>query len=119
VPPPACQVGPVAGAGFGDDVGAAATGTLTAGSSTGLGAGSASGLAPCGLAAVPTTVASGEASNLTWSTANPTTCTASRGWTGTKNTSGTQSTGNLTATTTYTLTCTGAGGSSTAGRPHR
>ena len=31
MPPPACQVGPIAGAGFGDDVGVAATGTLTAG----------------------------------------------------------------------------------------
>jgi hypothetical protein len=57
-------------------------------------------------------VASGEASTLTWSSTNATTCTASSGgWSGTKATSGSQSTGALTASGNYTLTCTGAGGS--------
>jgi hypothetical protein len=56
-------------------------------------------------------VASGAASTLTWSSTNATTCTASSGWSGTKATSGSQSTGALTASGNYTLTCTGAGGS--------
>lgn len=58
----------------------------------------------------PTSVQSGSASTLTWSTTNATSCTASGGWTGSKATSGSQSTGNLTATKSYTLQCTGAGG---------
>ena len=64
------------------------------------------------LAANPTSVASGSASTLTWSSTNATSCTASGGWSGTKATSGSQSTGPLTATTTYSLSCTGVGGTS-------
>ena len=41
----------------------------------------------------------------------PNACTASGGWSGTKATSGSQSTGTLTQDTGYTLTCTGGGGS--------
>ena len=64
------------------------------------------------LSASPTNVASGAASNLTWSSTNATSCTASGAWSGTKATSGSASTGPLTApTSTFTLTCTGAGGS--------
>jgi hypothetical protein len=59
----------------------------------------------------PSTIASGSASILTWSSTNATACTASGGWSGTLAPSGSQSTGALSASTTYTLSCTGAGGS--------
>jgi hypothetical protein len=59
----------------------------------------------------PSTIASGSASILTWSSINATACTASGGWSGTLATSGSQSTGALSASTTYTLSCTGIGGS--------
>ena len=68
------------------------------------------------LVASPTSIASGAASTLTWSSTNATACTASGGWSGALATSGTQSTGALTATTTYTLVCTGAGGTSLAAK---
>jgi hypothetical protein len=58
----------------------------------------------------PASVASGEASTLTWSSTNATSCTASNGWTGSKPTQGTESTGALSATRTFALACTGAGG---------
>lgn len=58
----------------------------------------------------PTSIAYNDASILTWSTTNATSCTASGSWTGAKATSGSESTGNLTSTRTYTLTCTGPGG---------
>ncbi len=62
------------------------------------------------LAANPASVSSGSASQLTWSTSNATTCTASGGWSGSRATSGTESTGPLTTTTSFTLACSGAGG---------
>ncbi len=65
------------------------------------------------LTANPTTVPSGSASVLTWSSANATSCAAFNGWTGSKALSGTESTGALTSGRTYTLTCTGPGGSVT------
>jgi hypothetical protein len=65
------------------------------------------------LAASPSTVTSGTASNLTWSSTNTTSCTASGSWSGNKPLSGSSSTGNLTASSTYTLTCAGVGGSVT------
>lgn len=54
------------------------------------------------------------ATTLTWTTgSSPTSCTASLGWSGSKNIAGdTQSTGNLTATTTFNIQCSNAGGSS-------
>ena len=61
--------------------------------------------------ASPLTVDEGGASTLTWSATNADSCSASGGWTGDRNTSGTVSTGPLTAGTTFSLTCTGAGGS--------
>lgn len=64
------------------------------------------------LTANPTTIVSGNASTLTWSSTNATACTAGNGWTGSKTTSGSQSTGALTANRTYTLVCTGPGGTS-------
>ena len=59
----------------------------------------------------PSSIDTGSASTLSWSAANATSCTASGGWSGSKATSGTQSTGALTANASYTLTCTGTGGS--------
>lgn len=68
------------------------------------------------LAATPATVASGAASQLTWSSTSATACTASGGWSGPKATSGTQSTGNLATTTTFSLTCNGPGGQGSRSR---
>jgi len=61
--------------------------------------------------ATPTTVTSGSASTLAWTSTNATGCTATGGWSGSKATSGSQSTGALTTNTTFVLDCTGAGGS--------
>jgi len=66
------------------------------------------------LTATPSTVASGAASTLNWSSTNATTCTASGGWSGARATSGSSSTGALTAATTFALACTGQGGSTSA-----
>ena len=66
------------------------------------------------LTANPLTVTSGGSSQLTWSSTNATSCTASGAWSGSKATSGSQSTGALTMLSIYTLSCTGAGGSAQA-----
>jgi hypothetical protein len=63
------------------------------------------------ISASPTAVISGSSSTLSWSSTNATSCTASGAWSGTKTSSGTQSTGDLTKTSSYTLSCTGLGGS--------
>jgi hypothetical protein len=62
------------------------------------------------LSATPTSVNSGGSTQLSWTTANATSCTASGGWTGSKATSGNQSITGITANTTFTLQCTGTGG---------
>ncbi len=62
------------------------------------------------LSASPISIVSGNPSTLTWSSANATSCTASGGWSGAKNTSGSESV-SPTNTSTYTLTCSGSGGS--------
>lgn len=59
----------------------------------------------------PITIDSGSSTNLSWTTSNASTCTASGDWSGNKGTSGSQSTGNLNSSKTYTLTCQGNGGS--------
>lgn len=59
------------------------------------------------------TIVSGASSTLTWSTSNVSVCIASNGWSGAKNTSGSQIV-SPTATTTYTLECGGSLGSTTA-----
>ncbi len=64
------------------------------------------------ITANPTSVVSGSATSLTWSSTNANSCTASGGWAGTRPTSGTISTANLTTNTLYTISCTGVGGSS-------
>jgi hypothetical protein len=51
------------------------------------------------------------ASTLSWTSTNATSCTASGDWMGSKQTSGSESTGNLASSKTYTLTCSGSGGS--------
>lgn len=65
------------------------------------------------LTANPSTVNSGSATTLTWSSSGATTCSASGAWLGVKAAHGSQSTGPLTANATYTLICTGAMGSAT------
>jgi len=64
------------------------------------------------LSANPTSVNSGGSSTLTWSSTNATGCTASGGWSGARNASGTQTFNNITATTMYSLQCSGPGGNS-------
>jgi uncharacterized repeat protein (TIGR01451 family) len=59
----------------------------------------------------PITINYNSSANLTWTSSNADSCYASNAWSGTKSTSGSQSTGNLTASRTYTITCSGPGGS--------
>ena len=58
------------------------------------------------------TINSGQSANLSWVTTNSTSCTASGGWSGTKSTSGSESTGALTSSKTYTLACQNGNGDS-------
>ena len=62
--------------------------------------------------ATPSTIQSGDMSNLAWNSTNATSCTASNGWSGAKNTSGNTNV-SPTVNTTYTLMCSGAGGNVT------
>ncbi|MCX6759339.1 MAG: hypothetical protein NT012_02135, partial [Candidatus Nealsonbacteria bacterium] len=59
----------------------------------------------------PITIPYNSSANLTWTSENADSCYASNAWSGTKSTSGSQSTGNLTSSKTYTITCTGSDGS--------
>ena len=59
----------------------------------------------------PVDISCNTAVTLSWTSTNADSCTASGGWSGSKSTSGSESTGNLTSSKTYTITCTGAGGS--------
>jgi hypothetical protein len=65
-------------------------------------------------AASPTSVQANGTSQLTWTTTNASSCTASGAWSGTQATSGSKSIGPLTATATYTLACTGSGGTTSS-----
>ena len=58
----------------------------------------------------PITINYNNSANLTWTSSNANSCTASGDWSGTKPTSGYQSTGNLNSSKVYTITCTGSGG---------
>jgi hypothetical protein len=58
----------------------------------------------------PLTINSNTSATLSWTSSNATSCTASGGWSGSRSTSGSTSTGNLAANRTYTLTCQGDGG---------
>ncbi len=62
----------------------------------------------------PATIAAQQTTTLTWSTNGATSCTASGGWSGTKDVNGTFVTSALAADTSYTLNCTGAGGSTSS-----
>ncbi len=62
--------------------------------------------------ASPNTILQGGSSNLSWTVTDATTCTASNGWSGSKNSSGGSESVSPNVTTTYTLTCSGPGGSS-------
>lgn len=66
------------------------------------------------ISANPTSVASGSTATLTWSSTNASSCTASGSWSGTRPTSGTETTAAITAGAAYTLTCTGAAGMAAA-----
>ncbi len=57
------------------------------------------------------TIPYNSSANLTWTSSNATSCYASGDWSGTKSTSGSETTYNLTYSKTYTITCTGSGGS--------
>jgi uncharacterized repeat protein (TIGR03803 family) len=64
------------------------------------------------LSATPSSVLIGQASTLSWSASNASSCTASGAWSGSTATSGSQSvTVSKAGTNSYTLTCTGSGGS--------
>ncbi|MCB1686425.1 MAG: hypothetical protein R3E82_01290 [Pseudomonadales bacterium] len=56
------------------------------------------------------TVSSGGTTQLSWTSTNTTSCTASGGWSGSRSLSGNQMVGPLSATTTYSLSCSGPGG---------
>jgi hypothetical protein len=62
-----------------------------------------------------THLAAGQATIITWSSANATACTASGAWSGRKAASGSIDTGRLSVTSTYALSCSGAGRSATGG----
>jgi len=66
------------------------------------------------LGANPESIAANATSELSWSTTNATSCSASDGWSGSKGLSGTETVGPLATTTTFTLSCTGAGGNASA-----
>jgi hypothetical protein len=63
------------------------------------------------LTASPSTAATGGSTNLSWTTTNATSCTASGAWNGGRPINGSESQGPLSTTSTFTLTCTGPGGS--------
>ncbi len=59
-----------------------------------------------------TSIASGATVNLTWSSTNADSCTASGAWSGNKNTSGSENSGSLVAASNiFQLSCSGSGGS--------
>jgi hypothetical protein len=65
------------------------------------------------LSASAATITAGGTSTLTWSSSNADSCTASGGWSGAKEDSGTAN-ATPASTTTYTLSCSGAGGTTAA-----
>jgi hypothetical protein len=66
------------------------------------------------LRASASSVSEGGFVTLDWAASNATSCNATNGWTGVKDTSGSTQVGPLTAMTTYTLTCDGAAGTATS-----
>ena len=59
----------------------------------------------------PTSVASGSSSTLSWTSSNASSCSASGAWSGTKATSGSETTAALSANSVFNLSCSGSGGS--------
>jgi hypothetical protein len=66
------------------------------------------------LNAADSVVDAGNSAALSWSSTNASSCQASNGWSGSKQTVGTESVGPLSTDTTFTLTCSGSGGSASA-----
>lgn len=66
------------------------------------------------LTASPGTIDPGDSSTLTWTVTGATSCTASGGWNGSKNSGGDNETVSPVVTTTYNLSCTGPGGTTAA-----
>jgi hypothetical protein len=64
------------------------------------------------LNATPTSVVRGASVQLSWSSTNATSCTASGGWTGAKTASGTETISGVLSNSTFSLVCSGAGGAS-------
>lgn len=64
------------------------------------------------LSASPMLVSSGGSTVVSWSSTNATSCQASGGWSGPRDTSGSETVGPLQQNTTLSLSCSGAGGSS-------
>ena len=64
------------------------------------------------ISASPPGVSVGANTTLTWSSSNTASCTASGGWSGSKNLSGSQSVGPINQDQTYQLTCQGTSGGS-------
>ena len=62
------------------------------------------------LSFAPPSVAAGQATTLSWSATDATSCTASGAWTGDQSTSGSVIITTIAGSYTYSLTCTGAGG---------
>jgi hypothetical protein len=62
-------------------------------------------------AASPMVIDEGATTTLSWSTSNADTCTASGGWSGSRDPSGSETVGPLSAGTTYSLSCSGPDGS--------
>lgn len=60
----------------------------------------------------PITIDYNAVATLSWTGTNATSCIASGGWSGSKDVSGSESTGNLTSSKTYTIVCSGPGGTS-------
>lgn len=66
------------------------------------------------LSASPTSIDPGDTSTLTWTATGATTCTATGGWVGNKNSGGGSEVVSPIVTTTYNLSCTGPGGTASA-----
>src|SRR5262245_35795291 len=66
------------------------------------------------LSANPSSVASGQTSQLSWNTTDASSCNASGGWSGSQPTSGVFTTLAIATTTQFGLSCNGAGGNTNA-----
>jgi hypothetical protein len=66
------------------------------------------------LTATATNVQAGGLTTLTWSSTDASSCTASGGWSGARQTIGSSEVGPLNANTKFTLSCTGPGGAADA-----